>query len=318
MKLPSFLSDAIEGYVKYRKASGRDSHSYVKNVLLFDHFCAREYPGQSSLTQDMVDRWCRQRPSECTNSCVSRVYPVIDFIKYMNKRGMTDINLPHVPRSVPRTYVPHHFTQEELERFFNACDNIKPRRGLRATIQRITLPVFFRLLYSSGMRTTEAILLECEDVNLEDGVISIKRGKGYDQHYVVLHDTMLRLMRTYNEKIAWLVPHRKVFFPTPDDRPHPPVWVTYHFHVIWQSCNTSHATPYELRHHYAIENINSWIHQGFSVHDKLLALSKSMGHRSIESTLAYYSLTPAISDIMESADGETNHHLIQGEDEKED
>ena len=47
MKTVSFLSDAIESYVKYRKASGRDSHSYVKNVILFDHFCAKEYPGQT-------------------------------------------------------------------------------------------------------------------------------------------------------------------------------------------------------------------------------------------------------------------------------
>ena len=58
MKTISFLSNAIEWYVKYRKASGRNSHSYVKNVILFDHFCAREYPGQTELTQEIVDRWC--------------------------------------------------------------------------------------------------------------------------------------------------------------------------------------------------------------------------------------------------------------------
>ena len=150
MKTISFLSKAIEGYVKYRKASGRYSYSYIKNIIQFDHFCVREYPEQTELTQEIVDRWCRQRPTECTNSCVSRVYPVSDFIKYMKKRGMTKIDLPQVPRSVPRTYTPHPFTHDELKRFFDACDNIKPRRGRLAAIQRMTLPVFFRLLYSSG------------------------------------------------------------------------------------------------------------------------------------------------------------------------
>ena len=315
MKTISFLSDAIERYVKYRNASGRDSYSYVKNIILFDHFCAREYPEQTELSQEIVDRWCKQRSSECTNSCLSRVYPILNFIKYMNKRGMAKLELPQVPRSVPKTYTPHHFTHEELKRFFDACDNTRPRRGRSATIQHMTLPVFFRLLYSSGMRTTEAILLERDDVNLENGVVSIKRGKGYDQHYVVLHDTMLDLMRTYDGRIDELVPHRRVFFPTPDDKPHPPVWVTYHFRVLWQSCNSSHAIPYELRHNYAVENINRWTHQGFSVHGKLLALSKSMGHRQIESTLAYYSLTPAISDIMEYTE---NQLLKLKTDEKED
>lgn len=318
MRAQSYLSPIIDGYIKYRKASGRDSYSYIKNVILFEHFCTREYPAQAELTQNMADKWCRQRVSESTNSCVSRIYPVLDFIKYMKKRGLTDIDLPQVPKSVPRTYIPHAFTRQELERFFNACDNIKPRRGTLSAIQRIILPVFFRLLYSSGMRTTEAILLEREDVNLENGVISIKRGKGYDQHFVVLHDTMLALIRIYDRKISELVPNRRIFFPTPDDKPHNPAWVTYHFRVLWQSCNKLHATPYELRHNYAIENINSWIHQGFAIHDKLLVLSKSMGHKKIESTLAYYSLTPAISDIMEFDDIEMYESLIQGTDEEKD
>lgn len=40
------------------------------------------------------------------------------------------------------------------------------------------------------------------------------------------------------------------------------------------------------------------------------ALSKSMGHKQVESTLAYYSLTPGISDIIESADAEMYEFLI--------
>ena len=55
---------------------------------------------------------------------------------------------------------------------------------------------------------------------------------------------------------------------------------------------------------------------GFAVHDKLLALSKSMGHRQIESTLAYYSLTPAISDIMACTDNEISQQLTQDDYEK--
>ena len=93
MKTTSFLSNAIEGYVKYRKASGRDSHSYIKNVILFDHFCAREYPGQIELSQEIVDRWCRQRPSECTNSCVSRVYP-ISGLHQIHEQTWNDKNSP--------------------------------------------------------------------------------------------------------------------------------------------------------------------------------------------------------------------------------
>lgn len=316
MKLQSFLSSAIEGYIKYRQASGRTSKSYVKNVILFDHYCAREYPNQKDLTQEIADRWCAVRDTETSNSCVSRIYPILDLFKYMKKRGMTNIKLPPVPKSTPRTYIPHAFTNMELKRFFHACDTIKPRRGKLSAIQRITIPVLFRLLYSSGMRTTEIIALERIDVNLDNGVISVKRGKGYNQHFVVLHDSMLSLMRLYDSRISELVPNRRCFFPSPDDHPHSPVWITNHFRVLWESCNDTHAIAYDLRHNYAIENINSWSYQGFCVHDNLLSLSKSMGHRDIASTMKYYALTPAISDIMASA--ETYEKLNTEDHEKKD
>lgn len=125
MKLQSFLTDFIKEYVRYRKASGRTSYSYVQNVVLFDHFCAREYPGHTELTQEMADRWCKQRETESTNSCVSRIYPVLDLFKYLRKREKIRIALPQVPKSLPRTYIPHAFTHQELTGFFNACQQYR-------------------------------------------------------------------------------------------------------------------------------------------------------------------------------------------------
>ena len=57
----------IRDFIAYRKASGRwNEASYGPN-----------------LTQEMVDRWCRQRDSETNNSCRSRIYVVYSFIKYL-------------------------------------------------------------------------------------------------------------------------------------------------------------------------------------------------------------------------------------------
>lgn len=60
MKFQSFLSDIMYGYVNYRKASGRDSISYLLNVGLFDRYCARQYPLATELSQAMVDGWCKK------------------------------------------------------------------------------------------------------------------------------------------------------------------------------------------------------------------------------------------------------------------
>jgi integrase len=182
--------------------------------------------------------------------------------------------------------------------------------GLNGKIRKITIPVLFRLLYSSGMRTTEVRLMRCEDVDLQNGIISIKYSKGYSQHFAVLHDSMLELMKTYDSAVSGLLPNRIFFFPTTKNRNYPGIWISYYFRKLWQERNHTKAVAYELRHHYAIENINSWIGDGLNLHAKLLALSRSMGHSDIESTKKYYALTPGLAGIIEDVSEESFNDLI--------
>lgn len=310
MVFKSFLSDIFDGYVAYRKASGRDSIGYLLNVRHFDRYCVREYPSAKALSQIMVDQWCKKRDTETTNSCISRIYPVLSFLRYAKARSLTDVNIPSAPRSTPRTYIPHAFTVEELQNFFYSCDSINTKYGLIGKIQKITVPVFFRLLYSSGMRTTEVRLLRREDVNLENGVISIRYSKGYNQHFVVLHDTMLDLMKKYDAAISKMIPDRIFFFPTSSNKGYHGSWVNRIFRKYWYESNKAGATAYELRHHYAVENINGWIGQGLTTHMRLLSLSKSLGHSNVESTKYYYSLVPGLSEIIEDATGDMFNQII--------
>ena len=153
-------------------------------------------------------------------------------------------------------------------------------------------------MYSTGIRTNEARLLERRNIDLQHGIIDIQCSKGYDQHYIVLHDSMLDLLKVYDETIEKLVPDRKYFFPSRDNSYYKKGWVTKTFRQIWDKVNATHATAYEFRHHYAVLNINRWINEGFEFDDKLLYLSKSMGHTTIESTKYYYSIVPGLSEIL--------------------
>jgi site-specific recombinase XerD len=310
MIFQSFLSDIPGDYVAYRKASGRNSVSYVLNLRHFDRYCAKEYPLSTKLSQEMVDRWCRQRDTECSNSCISRIYPVLSFLRYAGARGLTDVQIPAAPQPIPRTYIPHAFTEEELKCFFRACDSINRKYGLPGKIKKITVPVFFRLLYSSGMRTAEVRLLRREDVNLENGVVNIRYSKGYNPHFVVLHDSMLDLMRIYDAAISKQIPDRIFFFMTSSNKGCSDAWMRYVFKTLWGKNNRVYATAYELRHHYAVENINRWTGHGMCIHQKLLSLSKSMGHRDVESTKYYYSLVPGFSEIVENTAGDIFNEII--------
>jgi len=300
----SFLAPLIGAFISYRKASGRwNEASYEVNLKTFENRCVKDYPNAAELSQEMVDSWCAQRKTEANNSCRSRIYPVVSFIRYLRKRAMTTVSEPNVPRKEPRTYIPHAFTETELKNFFAACDSIPATPAIEEQLsRRITVPVFFRLLYCSGIRTNEARMLWRDDVDLDNGVLNIRYSKGHTQHYIVLHDSMLSIMKQYDNAISKMYRDRVYFFPARNRNGgfHTASWVQRNFNAMWRQHNNAEAIPYELRHNYAVENINAWTDIGFDFNAKLLYLSKSMGHSVLESTKYYYSLVPGLADIIQA------------------
>lgn len=300
-KFTSFLAPLMRAFIFYRKASRYwNEASYEPNLVLFDRYCKKQYPKATFLSQEMVYEWCHKRNTETNNSCRSRIYVVASFIRFLRKRGKSDIMEPDIPKKERRTYIPHSFTDIELEKFFLACDSLSfvlhtPEQRSR----KITIPVFFRLLYSSGIRTNEARMLKVEDVDLRHGIMNIRYSKGHPQHYVALHDTMLELLKIYDAAIRKQYYRRNYFFPAKGNTFHKRAWVQKNFRELWNKYNSTHATAYELRHHYATENINRWVNEGFGFNSKLFYLSKSMGHSTQESTKYYYSLVPRMADILE-------------------
>ena len=312
LEYTSFMKPMINDFITYRIASQCwNDISYGQNLKTFENYCLKNFPNSNVLTQEMIDGWCFQRDSEKNNSYCSRIYVIITFLKYTNSRGLTNLQIPILPKIEKRKYIPHSFSKDELINFFKACDNVELKiNSITGIMKQKTLPVFFRLLYSSGIRTTEARFLKRENVDLINGVINVEQSKGYDQHYIVLHDSMKEIMVKYDTEIDKLYPGRKYFFPVNKEKHHSKAWVTYNFKDLWSKYNTSYAVPYDLRHNYAIENINKWTNQGVDFTANLYYLSKSMGHSTIKSTKYYYSLVPAISNIIETQVGTDFDSLI--------
>lgn len=307
----SKLSPLMSQFVKYRKASQRWSNTSHFKIREFDRHCKEFYPEADQLTQEMVDSFFAKRTTETINSCRQRCSIVSEFIKYLQKRDLTEVIVPERPRKQRKTYIPHAFTHEELANFFAACDSLKYKPGRMDTkIRSITAPVIFRLIYSTGMRTNEALSLRCDNINPSEGIISVVDTKGYNEHYVVLHDSMLELMQQFDKKMEFLLPGREYFFVSRDNTRFSRHWLTDNFRIIWDSVNRSHATAYDLRHNYAIENINRWTDEGFNFYDKIAYLSKSMGHVTLESTKYYYSIVPNLSSIMEKQTNESFDWIV--------
>ena len=295
-------------YQKYMIASGRWSRSGFYRLKQFDKWLSI----QGDINQTLIDTWCAQRPTEKNSSCRSRIYPVIAFLKYASNKNLLAVKIPKPPKNRPRTYIPHFFTEDELKRFFQACDNLyQGNTNEKNKYRKITIPVFFRLLYSTGLRTTEARLLKRDDVDLIHGIINVRKSKGgHQQHYVVMHDSMRDLMSAFDSVMNELMPNREYFFQSTSGGHYSTNWVSSSFSKIWKSCNQTDAVPYALRHHYAIMNINKCIRDGLGFYAKFIYLSRTMGHCVLESTRYYYSIVPELAEIIDKLTSKTAQDLF--------
>lgn len=300
IKYNSFMQPMIEEFIKYRSASQHwNEVTHGRNLKTFENYCLKNFPNATILTQEMIDSWCSQRKSEQNKSYRVRIEVIVNFVKYTNERNITNLRIPEKPKLDKKTYIPHVFTEEELKKFFYACDNVEIKNKSKTEqYRKLAVPVFFRLLYSTGMRTTEARLLKRKNVDMKNNIINIEQSKGYDQHYVPIHKCLTNLLVEYDKKVEEIYPNREYFFTNRKNSFHGRDWVWKNFREMWSKYNNTYAKAYDLRHHYAITNINKWINQDINFNANLYYLSKSMGHKTIETTKYYYSLTPGIADIF--------------------
>ena len=296
----SFLSSAIIEYKAYCELTSNWHHDKAKIIRRFDKFCSENYSDETELTQEITKKKKKKRKTEIANSCRARLFPAIGLIHYMNNHHYCSVDIPDMPDGMPCTYVPHIMSDSELQRFFLACDTIRTRgQSIGNYNRKITIPVIFRLLYSSGMRPYEARMMETSDINLKTGIIRIKEVKGKYQHYVVLHDTVVEIMREYDQAISNYYPNRRYFFPGNGKTEFvSQEWLSRNFRELWHSVNTSQSRPYDFRHNYAIANINSWSGDLEEQFSKLVYLSKSMGHRDLNSTRYYYAYSPRMAELI--------------------
>lgn len=309
----SCIAESLGAYAEWRGACGKWSSCSSRYLRYFDLHCKREFPDATGLTQEMIDTWCARRKTESARSCAARTCAARSFCSWAVGRGLASVSVPPPPKAGPHVYVPHAFTDAELTRFFEACDSIEARgRGLGGRLRAITCPAFFRLLYSSGVRTTEARLLKRESVDLAEGVLDVRRSKGHAQHYVALHPTLKDVLTLYDEAAERLVPDREWFFQSARGSHYSAEWVGTNFNSLWERANGPRGSvvAYDLRHHYAIENISSWDGDCFEAGGQLLWLSRSMGHSRIGSTLYYYSMVPRLADKLIELTGDGMDDLI--------
>ena len=130
----------------------------------------------------------------------SRTYAVqcISALKCYYKYGLPDVHNPArgIPLPKKESKYPDILSRVEVSRIVNGPSNIKHR-------------FLLTLVYSAGLRVSEAVNLRPNDLDFDREMIHIRGAKGRKDRFVMLSNTVKKLYKDYSGKVMlknWLFP----------------------------------------------------------------------------------------------------------------
>jgi len=305
----SELHTALAEYHELRRALGfkvRASGSLLRKFVSF-----AEQEGAEVITRDLALRWAMQPAHAQPAHWARRLAMVRGFAKYRSAFDpRTEIPpsglLPHRYRRKP----PYIYTEEEISRLLRSAQQIPSPKGLRAA----TYSTLFGLLAATGMRMGEPLALDRDDVDMRQGVLTIREAKFGKSRLVPIHRSTQGALRDYARRRDQVCPQPKApgFFLS-ERGTRLTQWTVRRVFVqlsrqigLRGPSDSRGPRLHDLRHRFAIQTLIEWYRAGLDVEQHMPELAAYLGHRHVNDTFWYLSAVPELLRLaiarLESAD----------------
>jgi integrase len=292
------FAEHIKNHIHLKQAVGYKYETEAKHLLRFSSFTAEKYPEALSLSKEIVLEWCSKKSYEAQSNQCSRSSILRQFAMYMVNIGIDAYVLPKRYYPAAKHYIPYIYTENELQRFFQQTDQCCYVG--ECPYRHLIMPIFFRMIYACGLRSSEARLLKIEDVDMDAGILSIYHSKKDNSRLVAISDDLSDQCRTYSEKVHSFSKKSDWFFPGLNEKPMTVVNIYRNFRRFLWKAGISHGgrgkgpRVKDFRHTYACHCLKKWVIEGKDIAAYLPVLKTYMGHYSFEETAYYLRLTADI------------------------
>ena len=272
---------ALELRLKGRSESTIET--YCKHVRLFIEWVNKP-PRQVSESDIKTYISSLYKDRYAVNSIKIKIRALKQFYGFLYRTGRVfldpaqNIKEPHVNRLFPRSVLS------------NADMNAIRKAMPETSLVKIRDKAILEVLYSTGLRLSELAALNIMDLDLAEGMVSVKNGKGGRDRQAILHNVAVKSLKKYLNQ-------RKEI---PDDSP--ALWINYRgerLSKLWiqvmirkaarQAEVTTASNPHAWRHGLATELLR----RGASIRE----IQVFLGHKSIKTTEIYTHLT--IRDLID-------------------
>lgn len=296
----SVLGKMMAEHVTLMRNRGYKYTAQTVRLWRLDRFLQLNPELQDQPLEVMLEHWStakttRNHPNECEK--LKRVLAKI--LRHKDPSIPPRRPDPRPEKEVARHWrKPHIYTPADVRRMLDIARSYpSPRAPLRPS----SIYTMLLLAYCAGLRRSELARLEIGDVDFQGGTITIRQTKFYKTRILPLPDSVMGELRSYTEArrgaggsldprsglfwheqygdrytkeaVAWLLVDviRRAGLKPPRGRTGPRL--------------------HDLRHSMVVNRIIEWYEAGINPQDRLPFLATYLGHRDLNSTLVYITVT---------------------------
>jgi integrase len=300
-ELTSGFADRLRAYVDFRRGLGRAFRLEESILRSFDRYAA-EKVHSGSLSRELVIGFVFSTPGLSSVQYAKRYRLLVGFSEYLRIFEPDSAVLdPKAVRAKAERHPAHIYAAEEIAGLLHEAKQLRPADSLRP----LTYYTLFGLLASSGLRVGETIKLDRTDVDLKEGVLSIRESKFRKSRLVPVHSTTLEALRQYAEARNRLFPKpdAPAFFLSERRKRLNYTTVVATFLTLARRAGIRAEQGrgprlHDLRHSFAVKRVLAWYDAGEDVQARLPELATYMGHAHFEDTTYYLT---AGAELMDKA-----------------
>jgi integrase/recombinase XerD len=291
------LQTALNEYLTVRRALGHKLRLSGRLLQRFVEFA--DHAGAIWITTELALEWATRPADAQPAQWANRLGMVRRFAQYCSAIDPRTAVPP--PDLLPHRYrrpAPYVYRDDEIARLLEAATRLLSVIGLRPH----TYATLFGLYVATGMRCNEPLQLNRDQVDLMDGVLTIRDTKFGKSRYVPVHlstQGALQHYATCRDRLCHNPASPSFFLSDRGTR-------LTEWSVRWTFVKLSHEIGlrgagdsrgprlHDLRHRLAVNTLLRWYRDGTDVERHLPELSTYLGHAHITDTYWYLTATPEL------------------------
>lgn len=289
-KAPDFASFACNDLTEYTKFMIDNGRSFrVETTILkeFDRFL--QSIETKNITSENVDCFVYSKKDLSNTQYEKRNRIIRAFLDYCALKG-TGKSIPAPPKARSQgRRIPYLYTQADIKKILTLSAQLNPQNSIRPH----SFQTIIGILYCTGLRISEALKLDVNDVDLVNGVLFIQNTKFKKSRYIPVHATTTEVLKRYLKLREHYSPNPKsqaFFLNTRGDRLSYGAFNSTFLKLVRETgirTESRNSRTHDLRHSFAVNRMLKWYEENTDFHDQLPVLSTYMGHAHFEDTTYY-------------------------------